>query len=69
MIFSLVAAKAEHYVAFCHPVVAYFPGADSIGEPWEAIRISTANATKQIHPPSVTDCHDLFIVYEWFVTV
>jgi hypothetical protein len=69
MISSLVATGAEHSVAFWHLVVAYFPNADSIGEPWEAVKISTANATKQIHPPSVTDCHDLFIVHEWFVTV
>jgi hypothetical protein len=69
MISSPVATGAEHSVAFCHPVVAYFPGTDSIGVPWEAIKISTANATKQIHPPSVIDFHDLFIVYECFVTV
>jgi hypothetical protein len=69
MISSLVTTGAEHSVSYCHPIVAHFPGTDSIVVPLEAIKISTADATKQIHPPSVTDCHDLFIMYEWFFTV
>lgn len=69
MISSLVTTGAEHSVSLCHPIVAYFPVTDSFDVPLEAIKIPTANATKEIHPAPVTDCHDLFIVYEWFVTV
>jgi hypothetical protein len=57
MVSLLMAIRTEHSVALWHPVVAAFPGANTIGELSEPVKVSTPNTAKQIHPFTATDCY------------
>jgi hypothetical protein len=66
---SLVASRAEHSVPLWHSVVAAFPGANTIGEFLESIKISTHNGAKQIQPFTATDCYSMFKLIKRFIAV
>jgi hypothetical protein len=67
---SLVASRAEHSVSLWHPVVAAFPGANTVGEFSESIiKVSTPTTAKQIQPPTPTDCYSMFKMSKRFIAV
>lgn len=70
MVSSLVASRAEHSVSLWHPVVAAFPGANTVGEFSESIiKVSTPMTAKQIQPSTATDCYSMFKLSKRFVAV
>jgi hypothetical protein len=69
MVSFLMASRAEHSVPLWHPVVAAFPGANTIGEFLESIKISTHNGAKQIQPFTATDCYSMFKLRKRFIAV
>jgi hypothetical protein len=65
---SLVASRAKHSVFLWHPVVAAFPGANTIGEFSESIiKVSTSITAKQIQPPTAADCYSMFKLSKRFI--
>jgi hypothetical protein len=69
MVSLLMATRAEHSVALWHPVVAAFPGANTIGELSEPVKVSTPNTAKQIHPVTAADCYNFPTLSERFIAV
>ena len=69
MVSSLMAIRTEHSVALWHSVVAEFPGANTIGEFPESVKISTPNTAKQIQPFTATDCYSFPTLNERFIAV
>ena len=65
----LIAIRAEHSVPLWHPVVAYFSGANTIGEFPECIKLSTPNSAKQIPPFTATDSYSFPTVSKRFIAV
>jgi hypothetical protein len=63
-----VASRAEHSVSLWHPVVAAFPGANTVGEFSESIiKVSTPMTAKQIQPSTATDCYSMFKLSKRFI--
>ena len=69
MLSFLMAIRTEHSVALWHPVLAYFSGANTIGELPEPVKVSTPNTAKQIHPFTATDCYSFPTLSERFLAV
>jgi hypothetical protein len=72
MVSSLMAIRAdraEHSVPLWHPVVAAFPGANTISELPKSIKVSTPDGAKQIQPFTATDCYSLSKVSNRFIAV
>jgi hypothetical protein len=69
MVSLLMAIRTEHSVALWHPVVAAFPGANTIGELSEPVKVSTLNSAEQIHLVTTTDCYNFPTLSERFIAV
>ena len=69
MLSFLMAIRTEHSVALWHPVLAYFSGANTIGELPEPVKVSTHNTAKQIDPFTATDCYRFPTLSERFIAV
>ena len=67
MVSLLMAIRTEHSVALWHPVVAAFPGANTIGEFPESIKVSAPNGAEQIQPSTATDCYSMFKLSKRFI--
>jgi len=50
-----MAIRAEHSVTFRHPIVAAFPGANTISELPKSIKVSRPYGAKQIQLFTTTD--------------
>jgi len=62
--------QAEHSVFLRHPVVAAFPGANTVGEFSESIiKVSTTMTAKPIQPSTATDFYSMFKLSRRFIVV